>query len=120
MKSFYTVIFNDGSNFVGGTFQETKWTEIPDKPIKRIIYNLQTGDNLVLNGYDKYFQMIEVAEDIYGKTTGRKEIEFTYIMGKLKNLIVCYKISIKTKNIVKKIYKETDKFIIGLNKNGWK
>ena len=120
MKSLYTIIFKNGSDFLGGNIIETKWIDIPNNPIKRIIYNLPTGDNLVLSGYDKYFQMIEVAEDVYGKTKGRKEIEFTYIMGKKDGIIVCYKIRIKTGDIEKKIYKETDKFLVGLNKTGWK
>jgi len=33
MKSLYTVIFKDGSNFAGGTLLETKWINIPHKSI---------------------------------------------------------------------------------------
>jgi len=120
MKSLYTVIFQDGSNFLGGTFTDTKWTEIPNKPIKRIIYNLPTGDNLVLNGYDKFFHMIEATTDLSGENKGITKLEYVYIMGKKDKIIVCYKTNLKTGNIERKIFNEKDNFIKGLNENGWK
>ena len=120
MKSLYTVIFKDGSNFQGGNFSETKWTEIPNKPIKRIIYNLQTGDNLVLSGYESYFHMCEVTTDLSGKNKGKTKLEYDYIMGKKNKIIVCYKTNLKTGNIERKIFDEKDNFIKKLNEQGWK
>ena len=130
MKSLYTVIFQDGSNFQGGTFSDTKWTEIPNKPIKRIIYNLQTGDKLVLNHYDNYFHMIEATTDFYlpspiipKDVLEKKEItklEYAYIMGRRNNIVICYKIDLKTGDIERKIFDEEDNFIKKLNENGWK
>ncbi len=120
MKSLYTIIFNDGSNFLGGNYMETKWTEIPNKPIKRIIYSLPTGDNLVLNGYEKYFHMIEATTDLSGKDKGETKLEYAYIMGKKEKIVICYKINIKTGNIERKIFNEKDNFIKKLNKQGWK
>jgi len=119
MKSLYTVIFNDKSSFIGGTFSETKWLDIPNKSIKRIIYSLPNGDNLVLNGYLKYFHMCEAVTDLSGKNKGKTKLEFDYIMGKKDGIVTCYKININTKNIEKILYKEEDKFIEGLNKQGW-
>ena len=47
----YTIIFKDGSHFMGGTsYFETKWLEIPLKPIKRIFYKLPTNDYICLEG----------------------------------------------------------------------
>jgi len=120
MKSLYTVIFKDNSNFSGGNFTETKWTEIPNKPIKRILYTLPTGDNLVLNNYDKFFHMIEATYDLSGKNKGKSTLEYSYIMGKRNKIVICYKINLKTGNMERKIFDEEDNFVKKLNKNGWK
>ena len=120
MKSLYTVIFEDNSNFLGGNFAETKWINIPNKPIKRIIYNLPNGDNLVLNGYDDYFHMCEATTDLSGKNKGKTTLEFDYIMGRRGRIVNCYKINIKTGNINLKVFNKEDNFIKKLNENGWK
>ena len=120
MKSLFTIIFKDSSSFLGGTFQETKWADIPNKPIKRIIYNLQTGDNLVLNGYDKFFHMIEATTNLSGKDKGITKLEYAYIMGRRNKIVICYKINLKTGNIERKIFDEEDNFVKKLNENGWK
>ncbi len=119
MKSLYTIIFSDSTTYKGGSLANTGWLDIPNKPIKRIIYNL-SGDNLVLNGYDSYYHCIEGTTDINIKSKQSTKIEFTYLLGLKNEIITCYRINIETGNIEKKIYKETDKFILDLNKIGWK
>ena len=120
MKSLYTVIFEDKTSYVGDNYFKTGWVEMPNKPIKRIIYTLPNGDNLVLNGYESYFHMCEAVQDLSGKNKGKTKLEFDYIIGKLRSLVTVYKINIINGKIEKKIYKETDKFVVGLNKTGWK
>jgi len=120
MKSLYTIIFEDLTTYRGGDYSNSGWLNIPDKKIKRIIYNLSNGDNLVLNSYDSYYHCIEGTTDINIKSKQPTKMEFTYLMGRKNEIITCYRINIETGNIKKKIYKETDKFILRLNKIGWK
>lgn len=60
INPLFSVVFEDGSYFVGGeNYHQTKWREIPNKNIKRIFYRLPDGIHLELHGYEKYFHMIE-------------------------------------------------------------
>ena len=120
MKSLFIIIFGDKTTYRGGDYSNSGWLNIPDKPIKRIIYRLPQGGKLILDGYDTYFHMTEAVTGILGKNKGKQKIEFDYIMGQRKGIITCYKINIKTKDIKKEIFNEEDKFIKGLNKIGWK
>ena len=120
MKSLYTIFFADNTNFRGGTIENSNWLNVPDKEIKRIIYSLPNGDNIVLNGYESYFHMTEAVTDISGKNKGKQRIEFDYIMGKKREIITSYRINVLSGEIEKKIFNEEDKFIRGLNSCGWK
>jgi len=126
MKSLYTVIFEDGSNYLGGNYQNTGWMDIPNKPIKRIIYSLPNGDNLVLNGYDEYFHYIEVTQNIMGKNSGKMRLESANILGLKNNIVTSYKIALfqnsehKIGEIKKEIFNKNDKKIKQLNPSGWK
>jgi len=102
----FTVIFEDGSQFVGGTsYFETKWMEIPLKKIKRIFYKLPTNDYICLDGYENYYHMVEATKDwmrIGGKKGIEKlsnapKIEYAYIMGKLEDKVISYRIILSTK-----------------------
>jgi len=140
--SLYLITFKDGTKFIGGnSFFETKWTDVPYKEIKRIFVRLPGGDHLTLSGYDKYFFMVEATKDwmrinVKNKTTQKinhntPRLEYFYIMGKKKDLIVSYRISLKAvrqgdeyklSKITKNVY-ATDALRIkkwGLNKNQWK
>ena len=63
---------------------------------------------------------IEVTEDIYGKTKGKKRMKFAYIMGLKENQVEVYKISIMNEDIQKFNYNINDNFIQKLNPKGWK
>lgn len=128
-QPLFSIVFEDGSCFIGGnSYFQTKWMEIPNKPIKRIFYLLPNGDYLSLSNYESYFHMIEAVEDVLGKTKGRKRIEYAYIMGKKENLVRSYRITLfETKNsrykigdIVVREFDINDKFIKGLNFDNWK
>ena len=120
MKSLFTVIFKDLTTYRGGDYSNSGWLDIPNKPIKRIIYQLPNGDSLVLNGYDSYFHMTEAVTDLSGKKRGRTKLEFDYIMGKKNGIITYYKISLINGNIDKRVYREDTKEMQKLNKIGWK
>jgi hypothetical protein len=92
-----------------------------------VFYSLpNSNDYLCLEGYNKYFNMIEATTDINGASAGKVKIDSAYIMGEKDEKITCYKIALqytgnkKIGDIEKKEYEKTDPFILGLNKNGWK
>ena len=108
----FTIIFEDGTNFIGGTsYFETKWMEIPLKKIKRIFYKLPTDDYICLRG-DKYYHMVEATKD-WAKIGGGKvkrlysepRIEYVYVMVRKEDKITSYRITL--------FNKENDKYRIG-------
>lgn len=120
----YLIVFEDDTQFVGGDYMSTKWNEIPSKKIKRIFYRLPGGDCLTLSGYDKYYHMIEATTDLLGKSRGQVKLRHAYIMGKVADKVVRYKISLEIKNnkgeIAKEFFNSDDKEITKLNVLGWK
>jgi len=125
----FTVIFEDKDNFKGGnSYYETKWKEIPNKKIKRIFYRLPNNDYICLSGYNKYFHMVEATKDLTGIERGKVKIQYAYIMGKIKNQIISYRIVLFNKkndkykigDITIRIFDINDKKIKGLNSNNWK
>jgi len=137
-QALYSIVFDDESHFIGGnSYFDTKWDNVPDKKIKRLFYKLPGGDYLTLAGYEKYFHMVEGLKDwarvskITGKISTSKnktDLQYVYIMGKIKDKVVSYRITLfnnlsdkyKVGDITKRIYEVSDKFIQGLNSNGWK
>lgn len=128
-QALYSVIFEDKSCFVGGTdYENTKWLEIPQKKIKRLFYRLPSGDYLILDGYDKYYHMVEALKDITGIERGKIKLQYAYIMGKKDNKVVSYRITLfnkptdryKTGDIVKREFEADSKLITELNSIGWK
>lgn len=122
MNNLFTIIFEDNTSFVGGNLTETKWLEIPVKKIKRIFYKLPYGDCLCLSGYDAYYHMVEATMDLSAKNKGNTKLHFAYIMGRLKENIIIYKIALKNTDKYVTIDKKNinDKWIQKLNVNGWK
>ena len=126
-RPLFVLVLEDDTIYSGGDFTNTKWNEIPlNKKIKRIFYSLTNKDCLCLDGYDKYFHMIEATTDLNGSKAGKVNIEYAYIFGKKEDKVTCYKINLKTrpdKNIgnIERIEFATDsEFIQQLNKDGWK
>lgn len=125
-KSLYTVMFYDETVYEGGSdFFEPNWQKIPlFKPIKRIFCLLPSGDYLTIGPYEKYFFLIEGLTDV-GMVKGQIKQGTTVpvmikVMGKVKNKIIVYEISLKTGQLTYKIYNESDKFVKGLNQNSWR
>ena len=118
----FTVIFEDGSAFMGGTLMDTKWLEIPNKKIKRLFYRLPHGDYICLPGYEKYYHFVEATTDLTGKNKGKVILHFAYVMGRIKDNVIIYKISLKnTNNYIMRDKKNiNDEWIQKLNINGWK
>jgi len=120
MDNLFVIVFKDDSIFEGGNYQQTKWKEIPDKQIRSIFYRIPNGDHLILSGYDKYYHMIEVCEDLNGERKGEVRLDFSYIMGKKDGYVRIYKINLQNNNIEIKELEENDDFIKKLNSKFWK
>ena len=137
-QALYSVIFSDETDFKGGDdYFNTKWLDIPDKKIKRIFYRLPGGDYLALAGYEKYYHMIEGLKDWarvskrtgkIKKTNGKTQLQYAYIIGKIQDKVVSYRITLfnnsndryRIGDITKRIYNVSDENIKGLNPDGWK
>lgn len=125
----FKVIFEDGTNFIGGTnYFETKWLEIPLKKIKRIFYKLPTNDYILLDKYEKYFHMVEALKDITGKEKGIVKLQYTYIMGQRDNKVTSYRITLFNKgndkfkqgDITVRVFNINDEKIKKLNPDIWR
>ncbi len=135
-KPLYIIIFKDKTHFLGGTsYFKTIWLEIPNKPIKRIFYILPTGDNICLEGYEKYYHIVEATKDWMRVTKNKIEklnnapvIEYAYIMGKKGNEVTSYRITLINRksdkfrlgDITVRKFNINDSKIKGLNIQGWK
>ncbi len=53
----YKVIFEDNTEFIGGNLKDSKWNEMPNKLIKKIIY-CACNKIIELNGYFQYNHLI--------------------------------------------------------------
>jgi len=77
----YLVFFEDGTEWQGGHYSDSKWDKMPDKPIIRIEYSL-TKKVLVLEGFEAYGHIVARVD---GVNIGFKTIPYVIIMGKWKN-----------------------------------
>ena len=118
--NLYTVIFEDNSVTFGGTIEEPKWLEIPEKKIRTIFYYLPLGDCLGVSGYDKYYHYIECCEDLNGEKKGIRQLEFANLICKKDQQYKLYKINLKTGQLEIKLLEENNELIKQLNPIGWK
>ena len=56
----YKIVFEDCTEFIGGEPDNSKWNEIPDKPIAELHYNF-LGKEITLIGYEAYNHIIKHA-----------------------------------------------------------
>jgi hypothetical protein len=120
MQPLFHIIFADETRYIGGDIVEQKWNAIPrNKKIKTLSYLLPNGEYIVLHGYDKYAQMIEVVCDLNGDKKGQHIPVFSYVMAIKNHKVFQYKIDLKTGNIEFK--KEAEELILPkLNPDIWR
>ncbi|HED05176.1 MAG TPA: hypothetical protein ENI61_00660 [Ignavibacteria bacterium] len=82
----YTVIFNDNSQFIGGSINDSKWNEMPNKPIKKLTYYVK--NTYGLSGFEKYNHLVTKVITVSPKIK-EKSVIYTelFLMG-LRNQIV--------------------------------
>jgi hypothetical protein len=80
----YSIAFDDGTTFEGGNPSESRWGEIPKKPIKSIDYSLTPFITYHFEGFEAYNHMIE---RIKGVNKAIDVIDKVCIMGLTKNRV---------------------------------
>ena len=118
--NLYTIIFKDNTRFYGGDYKNTKWLEIPNKPIQSILYSIPFEKFIVLKDFDKYYHFIEVTMDLNGEKKGKNKLEYSYLIGKKDNNYTIHKINLQTGKVEVKEVEEKDKLIQQLNPIGWR
>lgn len=106
MKKQLRFIAHYRDDFVLGNplgHKDSLWTSLPDKPIEALEYTLPYGnDSIKLAGYEEYLHMVEARMFMGGSTI----IEHVYLMGRISNRVVSYRITILQKT-------QTDRFKVG-------
>jgi len=118
--SLYHIIFEDNTNLSNGTLEEPKWLEIPNKKIRSIFYSLPTGDLLCLAGFKKIYHYCEATIDLTGTESGKKKIEYSYLIIERDNKFIQYRINQINPGIEINILNKDSDYIKNLNPIGWK
>lgn len=79
----YKVYFKDGEIFKGGNYKDSKWNDMPHKPIVKIKYTL-VNKTLVLEGFDGYNHLVEKVQFV--NKTGRK-ITRILLLGRVGGMV---------------------------------
>lgn len=74
----YTIFFEDGTTFEGGEPNNSLWNEMPNKPIKKLIYKL-FGKTIELENYEEYNHLVFL----------------NYVLGKNQTFISSIQIKVK-------------------------
>ena len=56
----YKIAYEDGSSFIGGLPEASKWNDIEDKPIKKLEYSIGNRA-IIMEDYDGYNHLVEYA-----------------------------------------------------------
>jgi len=66
----YIIYFRDGTSYRGGLhIHDSKWGQIPDKPIKRLEYFISDGEGIILEDFESYLCFVE-AEAVVARPVG--------------------------------------------------
>jgi hypothetical protein len=121
MKKLYDIYFQDGTNFEGGSIENTRWLEIPNKSIRKLVYYLPSKEKISLENYDSYYHYIECTSDLNGKNAGKINNDYAYLITKEEEWYEIMKINLKIGTMVTTVVTGTDSEEISkLNPIGWK
>jgi hypothetical protein len=116
----YSLVFEDNTTLSQGTLEKPQWKDIPDKKIRSIFYSLPTKDMLCLAGFKRIYHYCEVVMDLNGSESGKKKIEFTYLIIERNNEYIRYRINQINPGIEIHILTKDSSYVKGLNPIGWK
>jgi len=120
-KPLFQIVFEDNASFTGGTYENTKWMEIPtDKKIRTLFYLLPTGDYLGLGEFKRIYQYVEVLTDLNGSESGKKKIDFICLIVERDNNYIQYKINHLDTGVEINILKKDSDYVKKLNPIGWR
>jgi hypothetical protein len=100
-QALFQVVFQDGTTYLGGnSYFETKWKDMPDKPIKQISFSLPDNNIIILHDYEAYNHIIEVTQDIYSGSNNSQNMgkvipRFQYFMGRMGDKVLSYRVTLK-------------------------
>jgi len=89
MNPLYIVIFEDNTRFIGGDLQNSKWSLMPDKPIKEIIYRF-FSTKISFSNYEAYNHLVEHAYINFNSKQITKSILLTKNNNTVIRLVVDY------------------------------
>lgn len=118
--NLYQIVFEDNTTLSNGTLETPKWLEIPNKKIRSIFYSLPSGDMLCLSGFKRIYHYCEAVMDLNGFESGKKKIEFTYLIIERNNEYIQYRINQINIGVEINILTKTSDYIKNLNSIGWK
>ena len=121
MNPLYEITFIDDSKFIGGTLSETKWMQIPDKPIKRFTYYVPNTKQVICEeNFLRAYHYVEVCSDLSGDKKGITQLEYSYLIFEKEYEYEGYRINLKTKKIENILLKKDNEMVKNLNPIGWK
>jgi hypothetical protein len=118
--SLYNIVFEDNITLSTGTLEEPKWLEIPNKKIRSIFYSLPSGDMLCLSGFKRIYHYCEIVMDLNGSESGKKKVEYTYLIIERDNKYIQYRINQINFDVEINILTKDSEYIKKLNPIGWK
>ena len=90
----YKIIFEDNTEFIGGTLHNSNWNKITNIPIKKLEYYL-LGKVIILENFELYNHLIERISII---NTNQEIISKLILMGKKEETVITYTYDFIKKN----------------------
>jgi len=94
-NQIYKVIFEDDTEFIGGSLDAPKWSKCPDNTIKALEINLPYGDKIVLSEYEQFNFFIGAIKSL---NAGRLVISHLFALGCKNDLVTSYRITLTSRN----------------------
>ena len=112
----YKIIFNDNEIWAGGEPINSKWNQMPDKPIKKIEYSLW-GYTVTFEGYESYNHLKE--NTMFFLKENQARISKVFLMAKKGNIVYSFMFDYFSREIIT-TSAEFGKEYYGKNTKGWK
>ena len=111
----YKITFEDDTVFDGGTPEDSKWNDIPDKKIQKIDYRLGNMQ-FYMGGFEKYNHVVEKYQLV---NKNMKFISKVILMGCTNERVYQVIFDIRNNKILRTLTKYGKEYM-GKNTTGWK
>ena len=120
MNHLFKIIFEDNTEFLGGTLSDSKWDQIPtDKRIQTLCYYLPEK-TIKLQGYDRYYHQVVRHYFLNSERRGETQIGNSYLFAQHKNKVYVKKMNFQTSEIEEFELDINDKKITQMNPVYWR